>query len=295
VDPNLIDEGDDGRLRPHEAGGRPRMSVVIPAVNEAAEIGRCLSSLNAQDYGRSYEVIVVDNNSTDDTAAIARRHGATVVFEPHPGVCWARQRGTEAARGEIVVSTDADTCFDAGWLRRIDEAFEREPSNVAVTGPCRWVDAPRWGAVYATALFGIVNLVFRLTGRVLYVSATNIAFRRSSWTGYDTNLTQGGDELDLLRRLRAQGRVTFDLANPTFTSSRRLQRGLLYNIFVTCAYYYLLGYALNRIFGRTVLGTVPQIRDQPTHPRTRRLQIGAVVVGVVVFVVTASRLGLDLA
>jgi glycosyltransferase involved in cell wall biosynthesis len=266
---------------------------VIPAFNEAVDIGRCLSSLAAQDCRHSYEVIVVDNNSTDQTAAIAHDHGARVVFEPHSGVCWARQRGTEVASGEIVVSTDADTTFDVGWLRRIDDAFEREPSNVAVTGPCRWVDGPWWGVIYGAALFGIVHLLYRLTDRVVYVSATNIAFRRRAWNAYDTNLTQGGDELDLLRRLRAQGPVTFDLANPTFTSARRLQRGLVYNIFVTCIYYYLLGYAVNRIFGHTILGTAPAIRDHAPRPRTRRLHTAAVM-AVVVFVVVASRVGFDL-
>jgi len=244
----------------------PRFSVVIPAVNEEAEIGRCLSSLVEQDFDGGYEVIVVDNNSSDDTAMIARSLGATVVFEAHPGVCWARQRGTEVARAEIIVSTDADTTFDPGWLSRIEETFRREPSRVAVTGPCQFVDGPAWGAVYATLLFGIVHLLYRLTGRVFYISATNIAFRRSAWTGYDTNLTQGGDELDVLRRLRARGSVTFDLHNPTYTSSRRLRRGMIYNIFVTCLFYYLLGYALNRVAGRPILGTAPEIRETTGLP-----------------------------
>lgn len=271
------------RMRSAQGTDRPRFSVVIPAVNEAADIGRCLSSLAEQDYQGSYAVIVVDNNSTDQTAAIAHSHGATVVFEPHPGVCWARQRGTEVARGEIVISTDADTTFDLGWLSRIDNAFNREPSNVAVAGPCQFVDGPRWGLVYPTLLFGLVHLLHRLTGRVFYVSATNIAFRRSAWTGYDTNLTQGGDELDLLRRLRTQGPVTFDLGNPTFTSARRLRRGLTYNIFVTFFYYYLLGYGLNRLFRRPILGTAPEIRDTGARSPSRRFRRAT----------AASRLGFD--
>lgn len=293
VDSKVMPEGDPGRQRCKGTGDRPRFSVVIPAVNEAADLGRCLSSLGRQDFRHSFEVIVVDNNSTDQTAAIAHDHGATVVFEPRPGVCWARQRGTEAARGEIVVSTDADTSFDVSWLSRIDDAFEREPSNVAVTGPCRWVDGPRWGRLYAAALFGIVHMLYRLTGRVVYVSATNIAFRKKAWTGYDTNMTQGGDELDLLRRLRAQGPITFERGNPTFTSARRLKRGLGYNIFVTWFYYYLFGYAINRIFGRPILGTAPAIRDRVPRPLTRHLPSTASLMAVVVFVVVAFRLWFD--
>jgi len=238
----------------------PRYSVVIPAFNEQAYLGACLASLAAQDYPGAFEVIVVDNNSTDDTAVIAAAAGATVVVEPERGVCQARQRGTEAARGEIVISTDADTTFPPGWLSGIDAAFARHPGAVAVAGPCHFVGAPRWGTLYSTLLFGTVNLAKRVTGRVVYVSATNIAFRKNVWTGYDTRLTQGGDELDLLRRLQAAGEVVFDSTNPTRTSSRRLNEGLLYNVAVTFFYYYLLGYALNRTFRRPVLGTAPAFR-----------------------------------
>lgn len=65
----------------------PRFSVVIPAVNESLVIGACLRSLASQDFAGGYEVIVVDNNSTDDTAAIAQTLGAKVVREPLAGVC----------------------------------------------------------------------------------------------------------------------------------------------------------------------------------------------------------------
>ncbi len=272
---------------------RPRFSVVVPAVNEEGGIGACLDSLARQDVAGGVEVIVVDNNSVDRTAAVAAAHGATVVFEPRPGVCWARQRGTEAARGDIVVSTDADTTFEPGWLARIDAAFRADPVRVAVTGPCRFVGGPRWGAAYTAVVFGVVHLVFVLTGRVIYASATNIAFRREAWTGYDTHLTQGGDELGLLRSLRSRGPVAFTPDNVTLTSARRLTRGLLYNVFVTCLYYYLLGYALNRIAGRRVLGTAPEIRVDPS--RTRRWAWGAGVGVALAGLLIAGRFGVGLA
>jgi len=249
----------------------PRFSVVIPAYNEAEFLGSCLDSLLAQDFRDSYEIIVVDNNSTDATADVARSYGVIVVHEPKPGVCSARQCGTAAARGEIIVSTDADTSFASDWLSRIDRAFRDDPARVAVAGPCRFADPPWWGRVYTAVLFTVVSLVARLTGRILYVTATNIAFRRSAWPGYDTEATQGGDELDLLRRLRSRGPVAFVLSNPTFTSSRRLHRGLTYTIVVTCLYYYLLGYALNRLAGRQVVGMAPAFRaTAASHGKVRR-------------------------
>ncbi len=256
---------------------RPRFSVVIPALNEERYLADCLRSLARQDFAGEVEVIVVDNNSTDRTAAIARSFGAVVVHEARPGVCWARQRGTAFARGEIVVSTDADTVFDPGWLARIDGALEQHPSCVAVAGPCRFAaGSPSWAAAYPRVLFGAVALVQRITGRVFYVTATNLAFRRSAWPGYNTQMTQGGDELDLLRRLQRQGPVVFDGHNPTYTSPRRLNQGLAYNLVVTFFVYYLLAYWLNRVSGRPLLGTAPAFRHD-TRSRSAVLWVGRVL------------------
>jgi glycosyltransferase involved in cell wall biosynthesis len=252
------------------AGRAPRFSVVVPAYNEAALLGSCLDSLLGQDFADPYEIIVVDNNSTDGTADLARARGVRVVPENRPGVCWARQCGTALAAGEIVISTDADTVHGSDWLTRIDQAFRLAPERVAVAGPCRFADAPWWGRAYAWTLFHLVGLVARMTGRVCYVSATNIAFRKSAWPGYDTRVTQGGDELDLLRRLRPLGPVAFDLGNPVFTSARRMRRGLAYNIAVTFFFYYLLGYGLNRLTGRTVVGMAPAVRGSARRARRGR-------------------------
>jgi len=243
-----------------EMTGQPRFSVVIPARNEAGLLGDCLDSLLAQDFAGPVEIIVVDNGSTDATAEVAAARGVTVARENRAGVCWARQCGTALAAGEIVVSTDADTVFGAGWLSRIDQAFAADPARIAVAGPCRFTDAPRWGRAYAWLLFRLVNLSARTTGRVPYVTATNIAFRKNVFPGYDTQATQGGDELGLLRRLRSHGRIAFDPGNPVFTSSRRMRRGFAYNLAVTCLFYYVIGYALNRITGRPVVGMAPPVR-----------------------------------
>lgn len=255
---------------------RPRFSVVVPAYNEAEFIGSCLDSLLAQDFPGSYEIVVVDNNSTDATGDIARSKGVRVVTEKNPGVCWARQCGTLAATGEIVVSTDADTVFGRSWLSSIDKAFRDDPARVAVAGPCRFVDAPVWGRLYAWTLFRLVNLTMRLFGWIPYVTATNIAFRRSEWTGYDTQATQGGDELDLLRKLRGRGPVTFNIDNPVFTSSRRLYKGLAYNIAATFLFYYLIGYAVNRLTGRTLIGMAPAFRSK-ARPVGRRRKVQLLV------------------
>ena len=251
-----------------DAGSREkvRFSIVIPAYNEEYYLADCLRSLAAQDFGGRFEVIVVDNNSTDSTSAIARAAGATVLTELERGVCPARQRGTETARGEIVVSADADTVYDPGWLSDIERWFVEHPEFIAMGGPCYFHDGPPWGLRLQRMLFGAVAAVTRLGGPVLYITATNFAFRRDAFCGYDTRLAQGGDELDLLRRLRQRGRVAFNPKIVAHTSARRMEEGIVYNFAVSFFYYYILGYALNRLFRRPVLGMAPAFRHTTAAP-----------------------------
>jgi len=257
-----------------------RFSVVVPCYNEESYVADAIRALQRQQFDGEYEIVVVDNNSTDATAEIARGLGVRVVTETEPGVCNARQAGTAASRGEIVVSTDADTTHAPDWLAKIDRGFRAGDDVVAVVGPCRYKDGPYWGRVFARALFGTVGLVYRATGRTYYVSATNIAFRRDRWSGYDTAMTQGGDELDVLRRLRRQGTVVYDRTNPTYTSGRRFARGFLYNVFVSLFVFYLSAYLVNRVCGRRVLGSAPAFRDsRPAPARRFRVALVGLLVG----------------
>ena len=267
-----------------ERRDRMRFSIIVPAYNEAAYLGRALDSLLHQDYNGRYEVIVVDNNSTDGTAAIADRYGVTVVKESLQGVCAARQKGVDCAKGEIIISTDADTTQPSDWLRTIDARFSESEGVVAVAGPCRYQDPSWWAKAYPVLLFGLVAKVYALTGFVFYVSATNIAVLRTAFPGYDLRLTQGGDELDLVRRLRRRGQVSWERHNVVTTSARRLQRGLLYNIFVTFFVYYLLAYWCNRLTRRQAFGMAPAFRHEHRHPFrllwvSRRVVLGVLVVG----------------
>ena len=234
--------------------------MVIPAYNEEAYLADCLRSLCNQDFSGPVEIIVVDNDSTDKTASVAHGYGVIVVAESEPGVCQARQRGTTQAGGQIVVSADADTCYPPGWLTAIDRWFTEHPDHIAVGGPCYFSDGPRWGRTIQRILFGGVSLIHRWGGPVLYITATNFAFQQRVWPGYDTRLAQGGDELDLLRRLRRRGRIAFDPTNHVHTSARRIEQGVLYNFAVSFFYYYILGYALSRLMGRPVLGMAPAFR-----------------------------------
>jgi len=250
----------------------PDLSVVVPAFNEELFLPACLESLFKQEFPGTYEVVVVDNNSTDRTAAIAKGLGARVVHEPLVGVVPARQCGTLEAQADIVVSTDADTTFEPGWLRNIYRAFGNDESIVAVTGPWQFETHPWWGRRYSNMVFRITNFFYARSGKVVYAGASNLAFRKSAWSaigGYNTALTQGGDENDLLKRLAKQGRILYLHHNLVHTSSRRTARGLLYNLFVTVGLYYFLDYfILSRFTGRSVFGQWAAFRE-PIKTKSR--------------------------
>jgi glycosyltransferase involved in cell wall biosynthesis len=236
------------------------ISIIIPALNEEKNITKCLLSLKAQDYKGEKEIIVVDNNSKDRTGELARAEGVTVLFEGTRGVIPAREKGTQAATGDIIIQTDADTTFPANWLSNIMKGFESKEGVVAVIGSFKFDGGPWWGTPFTKLLFGITNVVNKITGRLVYMPGSNTAFKKEIWHGYNSKFDQGGDEIALLKELRKEGEIVFLRRNTVLTSPRRLTRGLLYNIFVTLIFYNILDYNFRRIFGKG-LSSFPAVRQ----------------------------------
>src|ERR1700722_16774840 len=96
------------------------VTVVLPCLDEATSLPGVLAKIPP-----GYRALVVDNNSTDDTAGVARRHGAEVVVEPRPGYGSAVHAGVIGATTEIVAVIDADGSMDAGDLPRLVAALDQ--------------------------------------------------------------------------------------------------------------------------------------------------------------------------
>jgi glycosyltransferase involved in cell wall biosynthesis len=112
-----------------------KVSVVIPAFNEEKLIGRCLKSLEKQTMKRGdYEIIVVDNNSTDKTAQIAKKYADKVVKEKRKGILFARQKGCDEAQAEIILRTDADGYVPKDWIKKGYNYLTKNKKTVAVSG-----------------------------------------------------------------------------------------------------------------------------------------------------------------
>lgn len=113
-----------------------KFSIVIPAHNEEKEIGAAVKSLAKLSYPRDeFEIIVVDNDSTDGTYEAAKKAGADrVILETKKGTNFAREAGRREAEGRIVAFLDADSRAPLYWLRQIEADLKRQ-GVVAVSGP----------------------------------------------------------------------------------------------------------------------------------------------------------------
>ncbi|QPK83888.1 glycosyltransferase family 2 protein [Corynebacterium qintianiae] len=137
----------------------PTIGLVIPCLNDAHLLAPCLDSVSRQ--VRPFDcVIVVDNGSTDDTAAVARSRGAVVVTEARRGVTWASHAGYDeaAARGlDLIVRVDADVLvdrrFSLQWLQAWDEVSRRGGKKVVGMAGAALFDVPGWRGRFISALY----------------------------------------------------------------------------------------------------------------------------------------------
>ncbi len=110
------------------------VSVVIPAYNAEKTITQCLQALAEQSYPtESYEVIVVDDGSTDGTAGLVQKHAVKYIHQDNQGPAAARNNGARQSEGDIILFTDADCVPNADWIDQMVSSFN-EPDVIAVKG-----------------------------------------------------------------------------------------------------------------------------------------------------------------
>jgi glycosyltransferase involved in cell wall biosynthesis len=127
-------EADASPLAGGAAADGPVISVIVPVRNSPKDLRLCLERLFASTY-TNYEVIVVDDASTDETAKVAVELGARLLrLEQRQGPAGARNRGAEIARGEYLLFLDADVCVYAESLQLVADTFAQDPGLAAVFG-----------------------------------------------------------------------------------------------------------------------------------------------------------------
>lgn len=163
-----------------------KVSVIVPAYDEEAVIGRCLEALARQRMPAA-EIIVVDNNSADRTAEVAAafaEHGVRVVREVRQGAVHARNRGFDEACGEVLGRIDADTVVGPEWVAGVASAFAADPATGlapdAVTGPSWFYDVPLRRIGLSAHRFFCHRLNRLLSGHAM-LWGSNMALSRQCW------------------------------------------------------------------------------------------------------------------
>jgi glycosyltransferase involved in cell wall biosynthesis len=212
--------------RPSGADGdRPSISLVVPAYNEADYLEATLTSAKAAatEYGGAVEIIVVDNNSTDNTGEIARDLGATMVFEPINQIARARNAGAAIASGDYLVFLDADTRIEGDVLCKV--ANNLASGEVIGGGALVESDSKGPGRFLMKYLVNYVLMAANLSVGPFLYSKRDVFLKLG---GFDEEF-YAAEEFVLAKRMQAEGRkldkrwkiITYDKGHRIVTSSRR--------------------------------------------------------------------------
>ncbi len=198
-----------------------KISLVIPAYNEEKYISACLESV-MKNGAELFEIIVIDNASTDGTAHVALGFpNVKVVSQPEKGLTKARQKGLEEATGDIIAYIDADTKMPEGWVQTVSSVMKNN-AVVCVSGPYRYYDASAPTNFLAKLYFILTYGIYLLTGYV--VIGGNFAAKKSALLeigGFDETIAFYGEDTDIARRLHTVGKVVFTSRLHIDTSARR--------------------------------------------------------------------------
>lgn len=204
----------------------PTVSVVVPVRDDAPALEVCLALLARQTVA-PLEVVVVDNGSTDDSAAVARRWGATVVGEPRVGIPAAAAAGYDAAKGDVIARLDADSRPDPRWVQTVVERMSADPGLDALTGTGRFYDAARGLRGAASVLY--LGSYYVLTHLALGHTAlwgSCMAVRTGTWQAVRRDVTRDDpevhDDLDLAFRLGPERRIRLSRSWRVGVSARSL-------------------------------------------------------------------------
>jgi glycosyltransferase involved in cell wall biosynthesis len=206
------------------------ISVIIPTYNEEKNIERCLKAFENQTISRKdFEIIIVDGQSTDKTIEIAEKYADKVIQQVSKGVGGARNDGARIAKGDILVTTDADCVPYHEWLEIVQNHFSEE-GIVAVTGFLIPFDYEGMGKIETY----VYELLFRISNQILTLfSLTGYYHLCGANSAFDKNmfLEIGGyqdlpysDDIEIYKRLKPKGKMVLDKNMKVNYSVRRIRK-----------------------------------------------------------------------
>lgn len=211
-----------------------KISVVICAYNEQDYVGQTLQSVVDSKNDDLYEIIVVNNASTDKTKEVALSFpGVKVVDEMQKGLTKARQAGLMAAQGDILCYLDADTLVNKEWFEVLKKEFANNVSLVCLSGPYIYYGLPHmdnffvrnwtnfWIWIWHWFIFRIASSKHGYVIMGGNFSAKKDALVKAG--GFDSTIAFYGEDTDIARRLTAVGKVKFIKEFAVKSSARRFE------------------------------------------------------------------------
>ncbi|MDD5625660.1 MAG: polysaccharide deacetylase family protein [Patescibacteria group bacterium] len=237
-----------------------KFSVIIPARNEADYIQNCLNSFKKQKL-QPFEIIVIDNASTDGTAEIVKKNNVKYIYESRIGLPQARQTGLENAQGDWLVYTDADFIVPENYLEDIASFIESHKKAVAITNPYLFYD----GNIIMNILTKCFFFCFKIK-LIRCIIGGNFAIKKNKLTdigGFNTDIKFYGEDTDLTKKMIAAGKIYYLKNLWTTTSARRYQKlGFLKTFWRYVFNYFLFLLPINRpilVFKNKVILTTRRV------------------------------------
>ncbi|MFA6274209.1 MAG: glycosyltransferase family 2 protein [Candidatus Paceibacterota bacterium] len=221
-----------------------KVSVIIPAHNEEKHIAKTLKAVCALDYP-NFEVIVIDNASTDKTSKIAKTFPVKVIYEKRKGTLFARERGRLEAEGEIIAGIDADCLPEPDWLK-IGISFFKNPKIVSVSGVVDFWDSPTFvrkflifGQKYIIVANNEIMQFLKVGGNLFGANNFIRASALEKIGGFDTRILFHGDDTNTAKRLSKVGKIIFTNKIILKTSYRRWEdKGFFSTLLIYLFHYF---------------------------------------------------------
>jgi GT2 family glycosyltransferase len=225
------------------------VSVVILTRNRAVSLRRALGALKAQKYPQ-YEIIVVDNDSKDDTAQVAQEFSAKYIFSPSTnGISLSRRLGVDAAAGAIIAFCDDDCAPAPDWLQHLVRRLDNEQDlgllggqviNIGFDDAHQYKGRQKWTERNGKLTFAVDPKEADFFGNA------NLAFRKAAYQavgGYDSFFRANMEEIDLAMKFRRHGfRVDYEpaaIVNHYFTGVNHKRGRIFYDNHLMRLYFYL--------------------------------------------------------
>jgi len=207
---------------------QPKISVIVPAFNEEKNLARTILALKNQNCSFPFEIIVVDNNSTDNTCSIARQLEVKIIKESQPGPAAARNAGVKASKAKLLAFTDADTVPPPNWLHHINQAFIAKSSIVALVGTFQFKCTTKLLKFLNQLAFPTVDQFHKLlTGNYAF-RGTNFAIKKSIFLkvgGFNSQF-ESFEDIELSSRVSKVGTIAYLPELKVKTTDRRFRRRL---------------------------------------------------------------------